>query len=191
MKNRNEKHYTDPWERDYYGTGSTQPPKDRGGLIAILLVAVILLGGTCSALGVINLHLLRQLAQQEPMGTLNVFEATQDDSYPTPIGESADSVAIPRLAMEGQTVSDFDRRFYDLPQGVLVTQVLDGGAAHKAGFHAGDVIVTIGGQAVASQEELEAALENCPAGTPIAATFYRHQTGQEMETAITLPEEEE
>ena len=191
MKNRNEKHYIDPWDRDFYGTGSTQPPKDRGGLVAFLLVAVILLGGTCSALGIINLRLLDQLAQQEPVGTLNVFDPTQDNSYPTPIGESTDSIAFPRLGLEGQTVSEFDRRFYDLPQGVLITEVLEDGSAQAAGFHTGDVIVTIGGQTVSTQEELEAALENCPAGTPVALEFYRHQTAQKMETTVTLPEEEE
>lgn len=190
MKNTNPKQYSDPWERDYYGTGSTQPPKDRGGLIAILLVAVILLGGTCSALGIINLHLLRQLAQeQEPLGTLNVFDPSQDYSIPTPIGESADSIPFARLGLEGQTVSDFDRRFYELPQGILITEVWDQGAAHRAGFHAGDVIIRFGGKTVASQEELVAAMEASPAGTPIEVEFYRHQTGQKMQTTIQLPEE--
>lgn len=190
MANTNPKQYNDPWERDYYGTGSTQPPKDRGGLIAILLVAVILLGGTCSALGIINLHLLRQLAQQqEPLGTLNVFDSAQDHSYPTPIGESADSIPFARLGLEGQTVSDFDRRFYDLPQGVLITEVWDHSAAHEAGLHTGDVLVTIGTQTVISQEDLVAAIEASPAGTPIEVEFYRHQTGQKMQTTIKLPEE--
>ena len=190
MKNTNQKQYNDPWERDYYGTGSTQPPKDRGGLVAILLVLVILLGGTCSALGFINLRLLDQLARQEqPVGTLNVFDATQEPSFPTPIGENTDSVGFARMGMEGQTVPDFDRRFYGLPQGVLVTEVTEDAATHLAGIHAGDVIVKFAGQAIESQEDLQAALENCPAGTPLAVEFYRHQDGATMNTQITLPEE--
>ena len=51
----------DPWDQDSYKTGSTKPPKNRGGAIAVLLVAVILLGGITSALGVMNIQLFRQL----------------------------------------------------------------------------------------------------------------------------------
>ena len=47
-------------EPDTYRTGSTQPPKSRRGLIAVLLVAVILLCGAVGVLGVSNLRLLRQ-----------------------------------------------------------------------------------------------------------------------------------
>ena len=31
----------DSWERDSFETGSTKPPKNRGGLICVLLVAVV------------------------------------------------------------------------------------------------------------------------------------------------------
>ena len=55
-------HYNmDPWERDSYKTGSTNPPKKRGGLIAGLCVAVILLLGVISALGVMNIRLFHKL----------------------------------------------------------------------------------------------------------------------------------
>ena len=190
MRKRDEKIYNDPWERDFYETGSTRPPKDRGGLVAILLILVILLGGTCSALGIINLHLLQQLAhQEETPGTLNVFDTAPDQSFPTPIGESDDSIGFARMGMEGQTVSDFDRRFYDLPQGVLITGVTDGSPAQLAGLHPGDVIILLDSLAVSTQEELEYALAQFPAGQPIAVAFYRHQTGKEMNTQITLSEE--
>ena len=190
MKNRNEKQYNDPWERDYYGTGSTQPPKDRGGLIALLLVAVILLGGTCSALGIINLHLIRQLAQQqEPMGTLNVFDPAQDYSIPTSAVENAEGMTFSRLGLEGQTVSDFDRRYYSLPQGVLVTDVEEPGAAQEGGIRSGDVIVQLNGRTTKNQQELESALAQIPAGSPIFLEFYRPQTGQTMDATIQLPEE--
>ena len=55
----------DPWERDSYETGSTKPPKSRGGLIAVLLIAVIFLGGISSVLSIMNIKLFRQLKQNE------------------------------------------------------------------------------------------------------------------------------
>ena len=51
----------DPWEQDSYKTGSTNPPKKRGGLIAGLCVAVILLLGVISALSVMNIRLFHKL----------------------------------------------------------------------------------------------------------------------------------
>ena len=51
----------DPWEQDSYQTGSTNPPKKRGGLIAGLCVAVILLLGVISALGVMNIRMFQKL----------------------------------------------------------------------------------------------------------------------------------
>ena len=51
----------DPWEPGMYETGRTRPPKNYGGLIAVLLVVVIILCGLVSALGVVNVKLFAQL----------------------------------------------------------------------------------------------------------------------------------
>ena len=48
-----------------YRTGSTQPPKKHRGLLAVLLVAVIFLGGIISALGILNIRLFSQLQQND------------------------------------------------------------------------------------------------------------------------------
>ena len=53
------------WEQDSYRTGSTHPPKRRGGLIAILLITVILLCSISGALGIMNVHLFSQLQEQQ------------------------------------------------------------------------------------------------------------------------------
>ena len=55
----------EPWDRDSYETGSTKPPKSRSGLLSVLLVAVILLGGITSALGIMNIRLFQQLNGDE------------------------------------------------------------------------------------------------------------------------------
>ena len=59
----------DPWEQDSYETGSTKPPKSRGGLIALLLIAVIFLGGITGVLGIMNIKLFRQLKQTDSSDT--------------------------------------------------------------------------------------------------------------------------
>ena len=58
------KHYTD-WDDSIYGTGPTQPPKSRGGAVALLLILVIFLCGIVTVLGVLNVRLFQQLKDRE------------------------------------------------------------------------------------------------------------------------------
>ncbi len=68
----------DPWEQDEYETGSTKPPKSRNGLTAVLLVAVILLGGAASAMGLMNIRLFQQMsALQGPDASVSFGETTE------------------------------------------------------------------------------------------------------------------
>lgn len=61
----NQDYHNEPWNPDSYETGSTKPPKSRGGLLAVLLIAVIFLGGICCALGIMNVKLFQQLQTQQ------------------------------------------------------------------------------------------------------------------------------
>jgi len=67
-------------EPDTYQTGRTHPPKSRGGLIAVLLIAVIFLGGIASAMSLLNIRLSRKLMEQNdpssPMSFSPMQEAT-------------------------------------------------------------------------------------------------------------------
>ena len=55
----------EPREENSWQTGSTNPPKSRGGLVAVLLVLVIFLSGIVTVLGILNVKLFQQLKQQE------------------------------------------------------------------------------------------------------------------------------
>ena len=54
------KHYTD-WDDSVYGTGPTQPPKSRGGAVALMLILIIFLCGIIAFLGILNIRLFSQL----------------------------------------------------------------------------------------------------------------------------------
>ena len=60
----NYRNHNEPWDPSIYGTGRTRPPKNHGGIIAVLLVIVIFLGGLVSVLGVLNVKLFTQLKEQ-------------------------------------------------------------------------------------------------------------------------------
>ena len=73
----------DPWERDSYETGSTRPPKNRGGLIAVLLILVIFLSGIVSALSILNIRLHAEInSATAPTGPVIFLPAQTDASIP-------------------------------------------------------------------------------------------------------------
>ena len=58
------RHYTD-WDDSVYGTGPTQPPKNRGGAVALMLILIIFLCGIITVLGILNVRLFRELRLRE------------------------------------------------------------------------------------------------------------------------------
>ena len=72
----------EPWDRDSYETGSTRPPKSRGGIIAVLLMAVIVLLGVTTMLGLLNVRLFAQ-SQHPSAPTVGEGMAFYPDNAPT------------------------------------------------------------------------------------------------------------
>jgi len=72
----------EPWIEDSWQTGSTIPPKSRGGLVAVLLVLVIFLSGIVTVLGILNVKLFRQLNQQEHQEELAISITKEDSEAP-------------------------------------------------------------------------------------------------------------
>jgi len=116
------RNHNEPWDPSIYGTGRTRPPKNRGGLVAVLLVIVIFLGGLVSVLGILNVKLFTQLKNQskEPKDSLSLVAqpgenrletspaAAQEDPLVSPTEESGIHVelapspdAIPNIPQEG------------------------------------------------------------------------------------------
>jgi serine protease Do len=70
--------------------------------------------------------------------------------------------------------------------GVLVSEVLNGGGAEKGGIKAYDVITELNGQKVASLEEFRNTIAGMAPGVKVDLTIYRD--GQEKKLAVTLVE---
>lgn len=64
-QNNNPTNEIENWDDGTYQTGTAQPGKNQSGVIAGLLAATIFLGGIASALGIMNVRLLRQLQQPQ------------------------------------------------------------------------------------------------------------------------------
>lgn len=108
-------------------------------------------------------------------------------------------VSRPVLGIVGMTV-DKDLQDYvkeytketggqaaELPKGVLITEITQGGAADKAGLDAGDVITKINGKACDSIEALKELIDASKIGDKIALTVIRN--GKTRTASVTLAEE--
>lgn len=73
------RHHT-AWDDSVYGTGPTQPPKDKGGLYAALLILIIFLCGIITLLGLLNIKLFKKIQRQEKPDLAISFTAGQTET---------------------------------------------------------------------------------------------------------------
>ena len=92
------------------------------------------------------------------------------------------------LNIYGRDVTEELSETYDAPRGVLVVEVLEGGAASKAKIEKSDVITAINGQEVASMEELTEELEYYKKGEKVTLTiqYMKDKEYVEKDVKITL-----
>lgn len=94
-----------------------------------------------------------------------------------------------RSAYLGVTVRDVDstvHQMYGLPMGAYVDSVTFGGAAHRAGLQARDIIVRVGGYDVKSLSDLTRVLRNFEPGQEATITVWR--AGKEIVLTIVFDE---
>ena len=150
----------DSWE---YGTGSTQPPKSRGGLIAALLIAVIFLTGIVTVLGILNIRLVKKMgapfpvrepgisfsdAETRPLATDPTEAAMEADAF----GMDLQSVPVPPEApVQGQlTLQQIYQQ--NISSVVSISCHVPGGASSGTG-----VVLTAEGYLVTNAHVIEGA----------------------------------
>jgi serine protease Do len=72
--------------------------------------------------------------------------------------------------------------------GVLVTSVDEDGPAAKAGIKAGDVILKVGGDAIADGDDLREALSEAEGGSEVAISVQRDGRPLEVKATLAKPE---
>ena len=154
-----------------YETGSTKPPKSHRGLIAALLTAVILLCGISTALGLMNIQLTLALKDREESRY-----GAQFSNIPVTGTESlspADQSAQPALGIRGQGLSEIAQRFYRLPPGFWVQDVIPYGPAYKAGLQQGDILLAINGASVTDAQSILSILRRYSPGDLVQILIFR------------------
>ena len=153
--------YPAPWDDGEYVTGRTQPPKSHSGIIALLLIVVILLTGTITLLGFLNIRMFQQINQQGDTQDVNICFDSGAAAETTAVsgglmqidaGQTALSpeVVLPPLAPEapGLTLQEIYVRC--IPSVVSITSEYRGGSSTGTG-----VILTGDGYIVTNHHVIE------------------------------------
>ncbi len=169
MNTNQEYHYA----QGTYQTGSTCPPKSRGGIVALILVLVILVCGISTLLEFFNIPLSLPLIDPQTENT--PFSITRS-STDTP------SENIPfSLGFSGQEVPEVWCLHQDLPHGIYITNVENQTDAAMQGVLPGDILLQVDGQDITSTEQLTSLLEENQ--QPVQVSLYR--AGEEIHLTLT------
>ena len=76
------------WDDNTYYTGPTEPPKNRGALVAMLLIFIIFLCGIVTVLGVLNIRLFQKLNREDPSQELAISFTTEETTSETQAPEA-------------------------------------------------------------------------------------------------------
>lgn len=179
MSDKQEKiQYTNHEEATFYQTGSTKPPKSHRGVILFLLGVVIFLGGIATALGLTNLQLFKQLAEQEETASCAVgFTDTKEQAR-------AANAQVTGLGFSGETVSEFWHNYHGLPRGVFIQSVEKDSDAARQGILPGDILIRVNGVRVRSMEEMQSQLAN--ANETVDIVIFRDES--EINLRLLVPE---
>lgn len=90
------------------------------------------------------------------------------------------------LSISGTSVDSSVAKAYGLPEGVYVAEVVEGGAADKAGITAGSVITAFDGTSISSMDELKQLLQYYAAGETVDVTVSVADNGQYVERTVSV-----
>jgi len=88
------------------------------------------------------------------------------------------------IGVEAESLDSQLAEFFGVKEGVLVRSVVRGSPAEKAGIKAGDVIVKVDGQKVASPRDIQAALRSKRSQESVPLTIVRER--KEMNVSVTI-----
>ena len=92
----------------------------------------------------------------------------------------------PTLGLKGDPISRFDQYYYRWPAGLYITAVEETSNAYALGVEVGDILVSVGGKSITSQEMLDNSLYALNVGDSVQVVIYR--AGVQYQLSLTLTE---
>ena len=165
----------------YYGTGRRrETDRSRLPLIVSLLAVILAANMLTIALHFEQSHLDEQeTAKEDADASVVSAYPERNDSQMNVEGE------ITSFGMELSAMDEAERRYWELPEGLVVRSVASESVAARAGILQGDVLLCVGETAVRHASDYFAALKAARAGNTVTLTVYRCGTYYALE--LTIP----
>ena len=165
-------------EQTCYRTGFTEPKKTKRGLAAAALILVIFLGGLHTAFRLLDIRLARNITKGASIAPASVgFSAGKDRTHTS-------APNVPALGIRGESISDFEHLYYDVPAGFYITEVALGSPAYAAGVLPGDVLLYFNGQYTPDLAALEQKLAACNPGETVYLLLHRQNSAYSVELCL-------
>lgn len=115
-------------------------------------------------------------------------EESLQDLMNLPTREKVDESQASYLGIQGGSVTSEVTQLYGIPEGVIVSEVVENGPADQAGIQKGDVITELDGRSISNMEQLQDVLQYYASGETVKVTVQRQSDGsyQEKEISVTL-----
>lgn len=159
-----------------YRTGDVQPPKSYRVPMTVLLLLVIFLGSLISALSFGGIRLFQLLGSEKTNTSVRFI----DEMRLTPVAEAENYTEIHSLGIRGRFLTDFEQRYFDLPQGVYINEP----SPLVPDLCTGDVLLKINGEEIRDQEMLDALLESHAHGACLSLEIYRNGHHQSISAIL-------
>ena len=92
----------------------------------------------------------------------------------------------PTLGLSGEGVSSFYQYYYRMPAGLYIEEVDSTSSAARAGIESGDILISINGIRIYTQEDISTVLYGLEVGDTVEAIIYRG--GRQYSVILTLTE---
>ena len=92
----------------------------------------------------------------------------------------------PTLGLSGESITKFDRYYFHIPEGLYLSQVDEHSDAYLQGIAPGDILISLNGQIITTQQQLDVLVNGCVIGDQLTAVIYRN--GREETISLTVTE---
>ena len=157
-----------------YSTGSVQPPKRPRPSLTATLLTLLFFGSLLSTLSLADIRFFRE---QEADTSVRFIP----DMQLAPASVAENYTEINSLGIQGRFLSDFEQRYFELPQGVYISAPSD----LVPGLLTGDVLLAINGVAITNQDMLDAVIESHAHGAALNLQVYRNGHYQNFSAILT------
>ena len=90
------------------------------------------------------------------------------------------------LGIGGTDVTEDVAKFYNMPIGVFISEVTEGGAAEKAGLLANDIITKVDSIEITAISQLRDYVTSKRVGTEVTVTYMRKSSGEYKESTVKV-----